>query len=127
MPRENHSAPGRCPICDGGFHVTALGCDECGSRLEGRFSLPRLARLPKELQDVVEVFLQARGNIKEVERALGISYPTVSRKLDTINAFLDAMGSGDSDSERILRQVEAGELTVAEAAKLIRERKGGRA
>jgi hypothetical protein len=80
-----------------------------------------LARLPKELQDIVEVFLRCRGNIKEVERELGISYPTVSKKLDVINLFLDVMGQGDERKTRILRQLEAGELTAADAVRLLRQ------
>ena len=90
--------------------------------MHGSFPLPRLARLPRELQDVVEVFLRCRGNIKEVERELGISYPTVSKKLDAINALLDVMGSADEKKTRILRQLEAGEIAAADAVRLLRQR-----
>ena len=104
-----------CPVCGEGLLVRALSCEACESELRGRFVPPRLGRLPRELQDVVEVFLRCRGNIKEVERELGISYPTVSKKLDAINLLLSAMGSTDSAKVRVLRQLDAGELTVAEA------------
>lgn len=104
--------------------MRVLGCPACGCELHGDFPLPRLARLPRDLQDVVEVFLRCRGNIKEVERELGISYPTVSKKLDAINALLDAMGQGDERKTRILRQVEAGELAPADAVKLLRQMEG---
>jgi hypothetical protein len=110
-----------CPVCGDGLSVGVLRCSGCESELRGEFSLPRLARLPRELQDVVEVFLRCRGNIKEVERELGISYPTVSKKLDAINLLLASMGAGDSARARILRRLEAGELTVAEAVKLLKE------
>jgi hypothetical protein len=101
--------------------MRVLACPACASELHGDFSLPRLARLPRELQDVVEVFLRCRGNIKEVERELGISYPTVSKKLDAINALLDAMGQGDERNTRILRQLEAGELSASDAIRLLRQ------
>jgi len=101
--------------------MRVLACQACNSELHGTFPLPRLARLPKELQDVVEVFLRCRGNIKEVERELGISYPTVSKKLDAINALLDVMGQGDERKTRILRQLEAGEITPADAVRLLRQ------
>ena len=106
------------------MHVRELGCGACETELRGHFDLPRLARLPRELQDVVETFLGCRGNIREMERALGISYPTVSRKLDTINELLAAMGDGDPASVRVLRQLDSGDLTVAEAVRKLRGSRG---
>ena len=111
----------RCPVCSHELLVTRVACPECLSELQGKFSYPALARLPKELQDVVLTFLRCRGNFREVERELGISYPTVSKKLDAINLFLEAMGSeADSHKARILRQVDAGELSVREAVEMLR-------
>ena len=117
---DSHDMVTSCPVCGESLTVRALCCEGCESELRGRFQLPRLARLPRELQDVVEVFLRCRGNIKEVERELGISYPTVSKKLDAINLFLAAMGGKDEAKARILRQLEAGDLTVADAVKRLR-------
>ena len=118
---NEHDMVTTCPICGQSLTVRALHCDECDSELHGRFSLPRLARLPRELQDVVEVFLRCRGNIKEVERELGISYPTVSKKLDAINLLLATMVGKDAAKARILRQLEAGDLGVAEAVRRLNE------
>ncbi len=123
--REKHETPGRCPVCHGEVSVVALRCDGCESELRGRFSLPRLARLPRELQDVVELLVSCRGNLKEVERELGVSYPTVSKKLDAINLFLGAMGSEDSENARVLRLLEAGDVTVQQAVEMIRKRSSG--
>lgn len=110
-----------CPVCGKPMTVRSLSCAGCDSELRGRFTLPKLARLPKELQDVVEVFLRCRGNIKDVERELGISYPTVSKKLDAINLLLAEMESGSPAKARILRQVQSGELSTADAVRLLRE------
>ena len=102
--------------------VVQLACEECHSQLHGTFALPSLAKLPRELQDVALVFLRYRGNFREVERELRISYPTVSKKLDAINLFLQAMGAReDSVKARILRQVESGELGVREAVGLLKQ------
>ncbi len=109
-----------CPVCGESMTVRALRCEACESELRGQFTLPRLARLPRELQVVVEVFLRCRGNIKELERELGISYPTVSKKLDAINLLLASMGSEESAKARILHRLEAGELTVPEAIGLLK-------
>ena len=114
-----------CPVCGGSLTVRALSCEACESELRGKFTFPRLARLPRELQDIIEVFLRCRGNIKEVERELGISYPTVSKKLDAINLLLLSMGSRDAAKLQILRQLEAGELTVSQAVELLRNHSDG--
>ena len=88
--------------------------------MRGKFALPHLARLPKTLQDFAIVFLRHRGNFKEVERELEISYPTVSKKLDAVNALLGASQSSDETKTRILRQLDAGEVTVAQAIEMLR-------
>jgi hypothetical protein len=107
------------------MQVTELACQQCESHLSGKFCMPALARLPKELQQVAAIFLHCRGNFREVEEQLGISYPTVSKKLDAINLFLDAMGEkADSPKARILRQVDAGEIEVRQAVELLRQSAG---
>lgn len=79
----------RCPACGStSFEIQRLRCTSCGTAVEGRFSVSRLATLPDEQIAFVEVFLKCRGNIKEVERELGISYPTVRSRLDKVIALL---------------------------------------
>ena len=104
-----------CPVCREELVVTVLSCPRCTTALHGTFALPPLARLPAELQEIVVAFLRCRGNLKELERELGISYPTVCKRLDAINYLLAAMAAPNSARTRILRQLEAGELTPAEA------------
>jgi len=123
---QNRTLVSTCPVCGQSLTVRALCCEACETELRGRFALPRLARLPRQLQDVVEVFLRCRGNIKEVERELGISYPTVSKKLDAINLLLASMGSKDETKGRILRRLEAGELSVPEAIALLEQHSTGK-
>ncbi len=119
---------GRCPACGGRLEVRRLECVRCETAVEGRFVQSRFDRLSPEQQEFVEVFLLARGNIKEVERVLGISYPTVRNRLD---AVLEAMGHkverDGSDSAagarraEVLAQLDRGEISAAEAIKLLRE------
>ena len=80
MPRM----PSNCPSCAGLLQVSGLSCSRCGVRLEGEFELPPLSRLAPGQQEFVLTFLRARGNIKEVERVLGVSYPTVRNRLDAL-------------------------------------------
>lgn len=108
--------PASCPVCGGSYVVTQLQCDGCKSKLEGQFSTGRLSSLSGEQTAFVEVFLSCRGNIKEVEKALGISYPTVRSRLDDV---LETMGfpvRRKEDKADVLEALSRGEITLDEAA-----------
>ena len=79
----------KCPSCNGDLAVSKLHCHACEIAIEGDFGIPALLRLSRAQLDFVEVFLKNRGNIREVERELGVSYPTVRARLDEV---LDAIG-----------------------------------
>ncbi len=90
--------------------------------MEGTFDACKFCRLDQEQRQIIEVFLTARGNIKEVERFLGISYPTVRSRLD---AVLEALGyrverEQDLRRKEILEALDKGEITSEEAIKLLR-------
>jgi len=72
---------------------------------------------------VVELLVRCRGSLKELERELGISYPTVSKKLDAINMMLEAAAVGGGEGELILQRVQDGEMSVREAVQRLREQK----
>lgn len=122
---ETYEIPRRCPVCKGELTVKSLRCGNCNSELHGSFSLPRLARLPAEFQEMIELLVRCRGNLKEVERRLGVSYPTVSKKLDAMNMLLDATEMEDDRSARILNMIQEGEMTVTEAVRELRNRRPG--
>ena len=84
-----HEPPAICPVCDAKLHITRLSCRNCGSVLKGRFKLEGLANLPAEMQRFVVIFLKSRGNIREMEKIYGISYPTVRARIDEILELLD--------------------------------------
>ncbi len=124
-----HSAPGICPICGEELHVTRLECGRCGTALEGRFALPRLARLSPEHQEFVELFLRAEGKLNRVQEILGISYPTARNRLLAVIRALgyEAEEEGarpPSPAERraILDDVAAGRMSVDEALQRLRGR-----
>ncbi|HET6746175.1 MAG TPA: DUF2089 domain-containing protein [Candidatus Limnocylindria bacterium] len=92
-----------CPVCEGELLISRLHCRSCGTALEGEFGVGRFGRLSKEQLALLESFLRARGNLKEMERELGISYPTVRGRVD---ALVRALGLADGD--------EAAELEIEE-------------
>jgi hypothetical protein len=95
----------RCNQCSGRYAVTRLVCQQCGTTVEGQFSLPRLARLSAEDRRFIEVFLIAEGSIKETGRVLGVSYPAVRNRLDkVISSLRDEITSDSKNRTRITRE-----------------------
>jgi len=88
-----------CPVCQGELTVTRLHCRSCGTALEGEFGVGRFGRLEREQLTFLESFLRSRGNLKEMERELGISYPTVRSRLEVL---LRALGLGDGSPAPVL-------------------------
>ena len=104
-----------CPLCDGRLEPVKLRCTSCDMTMEGRLPVSRLALLTAEQQQFVEAFLAARGNIKEVERELGISYPTVRKRLDEVGQSLGhAPPARRREQEEILDAIESGEMSPQE-------------
>src|SRR5438067_750044 len=89
----------RCPICSEQLRVVRLECESCGTRLEGSFSLGRFHALAPEQLEFLEVFIRARGSFKDVERELGISYPTVRARLDAVIRALGFPSQAEPDRE----------------------------
>jgi hypothetical protein len=85
---SRHRPPRDCPVCGSELDVTELGCPGCGSRLSGSFAPCRFCALSAADADVVEVFLRSRGNMREVERHLGVSYPTARQRFTELLARL---------------------------------------
>src|SRR5438105_14455673 len=75
-------APVHCPTCAGELVITRLQCPACGTEVAGTFTLGRLAGLREPHASLLELFLRVRGNVKEMERELGLSYPTVRARLE---------------------------------------------
>jgi hypothetical protein len=88
-----HDVIATCPVCAGELTITRLHCRACGSTLEGEFGVGRFGKLDREQLGLLESFLRSRGNLKEMERELGISYPTVRGRVD---ALVRALGFGDA-------------------------------
>ena len=91
MPRDVIST---CPVCSGELLISRLHCRSCGTALEGEFGVGRFGRLSREQLSLLESFLRSRGNLKEMERELGISYPTVRARVD---ALVRALGLTDGE------------------------------
>ena len=109
-----HDVISTCPVCAGELAVTRLHCRSCGTTLEGEFSVGRFGRLTREQLALLESFLRSRGNLRDMERELGISYPTVRGRVE---ALVRALGFGPREgSEEAEDEAAAAAATSAEAA-----------
>src|SRR5512135_3646383 len=128
-----HDVIATCPICAGDLVVTRLHCGSCGTALEGEFAVGRFARLDREQLALLESFLRSRGNLREMERELGISYPTVRNRVEALVRALglgdpvvtpadepDVVPSASETRQAILERLARGEMTAEAAADAIR-------
>src|SRR5688572_25438900 len=96
-----HDVIATCPVCSDELTITRLHCRDCGTALEGEFGVGRFGRLDREQMSLLESFLRSRGNLKEMEREMGISYPTVRGRVDALIRSLGlsdgAVGEADDD------------------------------
>jgi len=128
-----------CPVCSNELSITRLVCQGCGTAIEGDFNVGRFGRLNREQLALLESFLRARGNAKELERELKVSYPTVRARIE---ALVRALGLADGtpvpedgeDATRraaelteirrdVLERLSRHEITAEEAATVLRGRK----
>ena len=130
-----HDVIATCPVCANELAVTRLRCSSCGTTLEGEFSVGRFGRLNRDQLTLLESFLRSRGNLREMERELGISYPTVRARVEALVRALGFGSRGDVEVSEddtmvvplpaesratILERLARHDITAEEAALAIR-------
>ena len=127
-----------CPACDGRLVPKELACKDCGLVVQTRFAGNEFVGLDDDNLHVLRIFVACEGRIRDMERALGVSYPTVKSRLARLR---DVLGVGEApakaeqprtvDVERpqperpgdVLDRFEAGEIGFEEALQSIRRLK----
>ena len=112
-----------CPYCSGDFLIKEVECQSCKTLIKSNFKVNRFHMFNKEDLYFIEVFLKNEGNIKLMEKDLGVSYPTVKSRLKNIINIL-GYKSKNSDSEdrvKILSALSKGEINVKDAIKSLGE------
>lgn len=120
--QHEHRAPSDCPVCGEHLSVTRLGCTSCGTELAGLFAACPFCSLGQKDLDLLRVFLTSRGNMREVEKHLGVSYPTARQRFADVLLRLgltEEPAQPVRSRERILAEVAAGSLAPAEAQRLL--------
>jgi hypothetical protein len=109
--------PTSCPVTGEPLEVTRLENPNSGITIEGRFIPNEFALLSPEHLELLRLFMRTRGNLKDVERHLGVSYPTVRLRMEGLFKVLGYDDQPEVKTERsaILEMLEKGEITPAEA------------
>ena len=89
MPRNRIDANVRCPSCNGQLFPRVLVCDSCGLKVEGDFVTNEFGALTPDELHFLRVFIYCEGRIRDMEAALGVSYPTVKGHLASIKEKLN--------------------------------------
>ena len=115
----------RCPSCGSDLEITRLHCTSCETIVLGRYHPCPFCKLSPESTRFLETFVRCRGNVKEMERELDISYWTVRRRVDELIEALGFEAEPPAETDLtaqqidILEQVDRGEITAVEASQLL--------
>lgn len=118
-----------CPTCGDALVATELSCDTCGTVIHGRYAPCPFCRLSPENLAYVEMFVRNRGNLKDMEQELNVSYWAIRNRLQDVVAEMDQVtppppppAPGRKARRRdILERLNKGEITVTEAADLLNQ------
>jgi hypothetical protein len=139
MPRNKIDANVRCPSCNGQLFPRVLVCDSCGLKVEGDFVMNEFGALTPDELHFLRVFIYCEGRIRDMEAALGVSYPTVKGHMASIKEKLNLASvrppapAGDAENtgapvsprtaDEVLDGLEAGQISYKEAIRLLRAKK----
>ena len=117
---RNRRPPLSCPVCNERLALTRLTCPACDTELSGGFATCEFCVLSNEDREVLRVFLASRGNMKDLERHLGVSYPTARARFDALLSKIGidrpAVAPAQTRVE-LMEQVASGEIDIEEALK----------
>lgn len=111
-----------CPYCSGDFIIKEVECQGCKTQIKGSFKANRFHLFNPEDLFFIEIFLKNEGNIKLMEKDLGVSYPTVKSRLKSITKTLGYQSEDSTSKQRIqiLNDLSDGKIDVNDAMKNLR-------
>ena len=110
--------PSRCPSCGSRLRVSRLLCASCGTEVSGGYDMCPVCSLSESGRRMIGLFLESRGNLKEVQRQLGVSYPTARQRMEA--AFRELLGRASMEEPSVvLERLRNGEIDVDTAGRLL--------
>ncbi|MCB1694191.1 MAG: DUF2089 family protein [Pseudomonadales bacterium] len=122
-----------CPACETTMVPRVVECPSCQLRIEAHFKDNEFSRLPDEWLHFLRIFVHCEGRIRDMEAALGVSYPTIKSRVAELktrlgNVSAEASGppaasasdaEANPDFDAVLRKLEAGEIDYDSAMAMI--------
>ncbi len=137
-----------CPSCHEALQPKILACPHCEIKMEGPFQFNEFALLSAEDLHFLRIFVRSEGRIRDMESALGLSYPTIRARITALkhklagdesetipephstggDPKLNPKSNGEpseltGDVRAVLQGLEAGKIPFAEAMERIRRLK----
>ncbi len=121
--------PSPCPVCGGEMIVTKVHCRECDTSIEGRFSARTFAQLTPGQMEFVELFVRQEGKLTHMEKDLGLSYPTIRKRLHEVIRAMgyepgveeEAPSLSEEKRRQVLDELNAGDISYEEALKILNQ------
>ena len=107
----------KCPCCSGTLNIASLQCPDCGVELRNTFGLSPFDQLDHENMRFLLSFLTHRGNLKNLQEEMDISYPTAKKRLEEL---LVALGLSQAEKDNT-------DLEVVDMRNIFANRKSTRA
>ena len=128
-PAEHTGHQMACPSCRGPLQPIRLHCTPCDLSVDGKFQTSEFANLGADDLHFLRIFIHCEGSIREMESALGLSYPTIKSRLANLKKRLSLDGEISTPVRDlktvgdVLTALERGEITHAESLRLIKKLK----
>jgi hypothetical protein len=108
-----------CPVCGKDLFVETLSCECCKTKINGQFELSMFDHLTKEQLSFVLLYFKVEGNIKEIEKYMNISYPTVKKYINDIKNVLKINDEKSSTREEVLLKLKNKEISFEDAERIL--------
>jgi hypothetical protein len=87
-----------CPNCSAPMYPTEVRCESCEVEIRARFTPNEFAQLQANELNFLRVFVACEGRIKEMEKALNVSYPTIKNLMVKLKNELKKTTTVNHDS-----------------------------
>jgi hypothetical protein len=111
-----------------------LRCSHCATRIEAPLELNEFAKLNGEDLQLLRVFLQFEGRIREMEAPLGLSYPTIRNRIAELKdkvlqkhraeKLATSSYSQRETASQLLENLRSGKASFEEVLQKMKEIKG---
>ncbi len=113
-----------CPCCENSsFRTKVIACNHCDAEIRSDFEDSEFSRLNKDDLHFLRVFINCEGKLKDMEKALGISYPSVKNKLSRLKESLSTKVKDIelNSPSQILEAMNEGELSYEQGLSLLKK------